>query len=220
MAPGCAALIFADGDLPALLACAAASREREPDRTSVAWIPAFGGPGGVERVEAARRHAELYGLETAEDDVVARCGGASTGWDATFVLLRACRVAGARGLRSVVWPVAAGPELDLDRTAREVDRALLVTRLSGIDLAAEGSPGVQVRTPYADFTDDQVADLVLDMDLPVWSCWWWEPRSEEARRTRERWGRALARVGWLELPVPGPVVVGQGPVAPRAASST
>lgn len=202
MAAECGALIVADGDLPSLLACAAAARDVSAAGASpgsVAWIPLPGGHTGTGRAEAAHRQAELYGLEVAADDPPHRFEPVLEGWDATVLLLRACQAASVRGIRSVNWPVHAGPELDLDRVSRAVERCLLVTRLAGIDPAGSGAP-IEVRAPYADFTDDQVADLVLDMDLPVRTCWWWEPRTPAARAARERWGAALARAGWMDLP--------------------
>ncbi len=111
-------------------------------------------------------------------------------------LLAAAALAAAEGLDYVLWPVHAGEDLELARVAEGVDRAALVTRLASLDAAPAGLRPVEVRAPYADFTDAQIADLALDMDLPLRTCWWWDGRDEEARRERQRWGRALAMAGW------------------------
>jgi hypothetical protein len=73
-----------------------------------------------------------------------------------------------------------------------------------------------VLTPYVDFVDAQIADLALDMDLPVWTCWWWEGEGE-AERVKERWMAALGKAGWVDRRSAGiqipPVVTGA--TAPR-----
>ncbi len=133
-------------------------------------------------------------------------------------MLAAAALAAAEGLDYVLWPVHAGQDLELARVAEAVDRAALVTRLASLDAAAAGLRPVDMRAPYADFTDAQIADLALDMDLPLRTCWWWEGRDEEARRERQRWGRALATAGWrppadwgvgfptVQIPAPPPQV--------------
>ncbi len=195
-------LIVADGDVSALLACAATSEagagQREPAAgarsTSVVWIAQV---NDARRTEAARAQAELYELRVMEatPDVFRRSSSRVPG-AASAMLLSAAWTAAAEGLESVLWPVHAGEELDLSRVAEAVDRALLVSRLATLDAAAVGQRPMEVRAPYADFTDSQIADLALDMDLPLRMCWWWEGLDEAARRERVRWGRALVGVGW------------------------
>ena len=55
--------------------------------------------------------------------------------------------------------------LALDRIAQIADRAVLVARLVAIDADAHGVPSIRIETPYADFTDRQIADLIADMEL-------------------------------------------------------
>jgi hypothetical protein len=116
------------------------------------------------------------------------------------LLLDACLLARQQGGGAVVWPVNAGETLDLDRIAATVDRALLAARLVSV---GDDRP-VEVRTPYADFTDRHLADLILDMDLPIWTCWWYDAQGDAAaERERRRWGDLLRAAGWRgELPTP------------------
>jgi len=84
-----------------------------------------------------------------------------------------------------------------------MNQALLVSQLVSLADANPGSPVVRVRTPYADLTDRQIADLVLDMDLPVWTCWWMDESQlgegesrDEAKAEREKWTGLLKAAGW------------------------
>jgi hypothetical protein len=66
-----------------------------------------------------------------------------------------------------------------------------------LDAREHGVPSIRVETPYADFTDRQIADLVLDMELDVEACWFWRVEGDaEAERERRRWESALGAVGW------------------------
>lgn len=213
MAPPRPSLVIADGDLPGLLACAAAARGDELTGStgsaggsgrrsgSALWFPA---PLDADRRDAARRHADLYGLAVVDSpDEPEPTGVARTSDDgpgATHLLLDAAECARSAGLDGVVWPIHAGETLDLDRVARAVDRALLVSRLVALDAPAEGRGAVGIDAPYADFTDEQVAELALDMDLPAPTCWWWSGGGARGAAARERWLIALRAVGWTELP--------------------
>ena len=81
------------------------------------------------------------------------------------------------------------------------DRALLVQRIGLIEMESE-SLDVKIDSPLLDLTDRQVAELAVDMDAPVWSCWWALPASDdlpEARPQRERWGGLLQDLGAQRL---------------------
>lgn len=202
MLPRGPSLIVADGDLPALLACAATSAaatghagpRAEVHLASVVWIAHVN--DDVRRADAARAQADLYELRLIEAQPIARTSVPPNVGGVSLMLLSAAWMAAAEGLESVLWPSHAGEELELSRVADAVDRAMLVSRLATLDAAAAGLRPVEVRAPYADFTDAQIADLALDMDLPLRTCWWWDGRDDDAKRERERWGRALAGAGW------------------------
>jgi hypothetical protein len=125
-------------------------------------------------------------------------------------LLVGAAAAGAEaGCSAAVWPVSAGEKNTgaeaLARISAAVERAACITRLVGID-----HPGFELMAPYADLSDRQLADLVLDMDLPIWTCWWYaaearDPASVLAEGQRERWAAMLASAGWRG-PLPGPGV--------------
>jgi hypothetical protein len=84
-----------------------------------------------------------------------------------------------------------------------------------VELDWTGVEPFRIQVPYADLTDRQLADLVLDMDLPIWTCWWWGlargPRNvggaEVARAEYEKWDELLKEAGWREG-MPGPAVMG------------
>ncbi len=189
MVPDGPTLVIADGDLPSLLACAAVG-EVERSRPAGAAQSAVLLPAQADRAAAARRQAETYGLRVLE---------AVTGTDAarapSLMLLNAVSIAAAEGLATVLWPVHAGPALDVGAAERCLDRASLVSRLAALD--AGGRPVPQVRAFYADFTDAEIADLALDMDLPIRTCWWYEGGGAEAMAEQARWVRALTGAGWI-----------------------
>ncbi len=199
-------IVISDGNLPALVAaCLAAEEARERDTVGLWAVHAATGGGAshspVER--AIQAHAELLGAEIigAGDPAQPSGGDAAT---PSGALLQAATAAAAAGASRLIWPeVAAG---DLDRMAREADRALLISRLVGLDEAAPAR--FEIETPLLDLTDEQVAELALDLDAPVWRCWWWSivrgaeeaeaPVVALARAQDERWTGALRRVGWAE----------------------
>lgn len=221
-------LVIADGDLPGLLACAAAGDRaaRTPRGPHLVWPdPAPLDAATPFRRRAAERQAELYGLEAIprQSMPAALPVPEPSGPRETRLLLDAAAEGASRGVDAVVWPITAGPDLDLDRTARALDRALLVEQLVALDGAA-----VRLSAPYADFTDRQIADLAIDMDLPVWTCWWWElaspdrppaegePRPpaaavEAAVAAYARWVHLLRAAGWSPGPVPSAHPARPGP---------
>lgn len=197
-------LVIADGDLPGLLAIGAAAGDTVQGGAKgapepVVWHATDPGEQGRARAAAVRRQAEAYGLELVEAAAPASSG---QGPRDVGVLIEAAAAARARGLEAAVWPIhAAGrPEPDLEAVSRVIDQALLVSRLVSLD--ASGSP-VEVRTPYADLTDRDMADLVLDMDLPVWTCWWHTGETSGAREARARWLETLKSAGWVDRRVAG-----------------
>lgn len=196
-----------------MLACAAAAETarlvREGESGSIAWMPDLGRESQPARVEAARRGAEYYGLEF----VVGQPGLGEAGEHerVTRMLVDAAFEASRRGASGTLWPVCCQQdhtgEIDLARLGLAADRALLVQRLVSL-----GRRPVQVLTPYLDFTEREIADLALDLSLPVHLCWWWEAAASDpaAGAERERWTAALREIGWSVATAGAPRVVTGG----------
>jgi hypothetical protein len=204
-------IILSSGDLPALVAARLAAEEGPSVGTwSLADHPTAAAAVGAQ--------AELLDLEVI--------GSSMPGEETSIMLLRAARAAAAAGAARLVWPEAVNA--DLDRMSREADRALLVSRLIALepDLGpAAGAGRFEVQTPLLDLSDAQVAELAIDLDVPIWRCWWWPAVSaarppvpltcsevsasapelqlesaalDAARGLAERWTTALRRIGWSE----------------------
>ena len=186
-------VILADGDLPGLV-CACLAAEQSP----IALLPASRTGELTEPAELARRAIEAQGdLLGAELLTLPH-----TPSEPTALLVVAAILTANTGAGRLVSPVIG---VDLAGAAREADRALLVQRLIGLD--ADG-PGPAIETPLVDLTDEQVAELAVDVDVPVWRCWWWqalrggagvEQKTREiAVASRDRWTTALRACGWTE----------------------
>ncbi len=201
-------LILSDGGLTSLLAAAVvadedAQRARGSDGSSersLVW--ACGTAGDLEPAcaQAASQHAQIFSLEFVppiEFGGVAAAILGLRGEVETMTLVRACYLASARGCRRVIWPIqlrnSGGRDADLDLMTRAMDRAVLVSRLVSIDEADIGVPEVVIETPFVDLDDEQVADLALDLELPVDACWWSGALGQAAgsARERERWAPLL-----------------------------
>lgn len=204
-------LIIVDGGLEGLLACMAASeawtgRDTADDRDRPAvWVPHVSGPSADVRHQAAERQADLAGLAILASG--SERLDTSAGRQLTQVLVDATYAGAEHGFQAVLWPVhgglkGTGEGIDLEEVTRCVDRALLVSRLVSLDAPDLGSEAIRIETPYADFSDRQIAELAIDLDLPVETCWWW-PSGEtqtasEARAEQERWLDVLQAAGWVQ----------------------
>jgi hypothetical protein len=197
-------LVLSDGCVGGLLAMAVATRDR--DRPVYHWMPDTG-PFAAARAAAARRGAELYQVREATAP-----GEAVSALDVlSGVLLKAGAIAAAVGASEIVWPVNApeGPD-SLERASANLQRAVLVSGLMRLEYG-----GIEIAAPYADFSDGELADLVLDMDLPIWTCWWFDPgelqgeAAEAAAAMRERWTALLQEAGWRG-PLPAGHAAGSG----------
>lgn len=89
----------------------------------------------------------------------------------------------------LMYPAHGGP--DHSRVVRIVDAGVHVGRLASL-----GERSLRVDTPYADLSDRQLADLAVDMDLPVWLCDW----AIEPSPDRDRWVAVLKEAGWVGDP--------------------
>lgn len=216
-------LVLSDGGMASLVACAI-ERERVAQgiaergigpRVAVApWALAGGGEGWERdrRIRSIARQVELLGFELMGE---LESRGRSIQERESEGLLKAAQHAAREGFERLVWPVqgvragevgTAG--LDLEWTARVVDKAVLVGRLVAVDANEHQLPGFKVEVPLADLSDEQLADLALDLDAPVQACWWFD---DEGSPERARWTRVLRSAGWT---VPPPVITLASPKAP------
>lgn len=204
-------LIISDGSLAALVACAAAREsliasgvdEKSP-RPIVLFTPVGDETNHARRV-AIEKHARLYELDMVDAAADLRGPGAhgvdGGGLHQTLSLITATYQAATLACDQVVWPIQIGGQSpDLESVARVIDRAVLVTRLASLDGAEHGRPAIRIDTPYADLSDRQLADLAIDMNVPVEHTWWWpgaqSGKSELAARELERWFPVLQSLGW------------------------
>lgn len=215
-------LVIANGGFLSLLALAMA---REAVTAAgggprpIAYLPSLAGPTASIKKAAAIRQADLFDAELVEAPVASQAASA-VGEAQTRLLLAAACAAVARQASMVVWPVraGAGDEVDVPRASLAADRALLITRLVALDAEEHHVPSIRVEAPFIDLTDRQVADLALDLDLPVRECWWWHdayierlnrlgpehvradastrPAEAEAWDEFRRWMSALRAAGW------------------------
>lgn len=220
-------LVIADGGVASLLACASLADGRLPGATSdnpsaspvALWTPRLDPDTHGRRAAAVGAQADLYGFRVLHDAFPALPSHPADDEALNHALLRAGSLARANGAATVIWPATAGPDgrggPDLDRIAGIVDRALLVSRLASIGSARP----VEIRTPYADIPDPGLADLVLDMDLPIWTCWWaveQPPADAAAAAELDHWTALLRAAGWSGAwPDRAPIV--STPPRPRAA---
>ncbi|MFA6043515.1 MAG: hypothetical protein WC718_00900 [Phycisphaerales bacterium] len=198
--------VLIDGDLASLVACAMAREQSAlADGPTPSPVLGLAFPAMFDadplRHKAIRAQAQTYAIELAVPVSVDVGGVHERGEREAIELVAAAYEAIRRGCTRMFWPVsaAAGDNMDFDRIAQAADRALLAGRLVGLDAMLHGSPGLTIETPLVDVTDRQLADLAMDMDVPVEACWWWGGAGDhdpQAHQARARWMSSLAAVGW------------------------
>lgn len=203
-------LVIGDGGLATGAACAAAVDARLSAGASTArgdvgvlWRPSS--LVGPDRLAAATRSVDLfagtYGFEALTDtknpgvELSGEVRGAA-GLGVSATLLLGLAIAGRARCERVVWAMDSSPTtggvdaVDLNESSRVLDRCLLLERLAMLESDQE----IRVEAPFADLSDQQVAEIALDLSVPVSACWWWTA-DDHARR---RWTAALQTVGWTE----------------------
>lgn len=209
-------LVLCDGDLPGMVALSLT-------------LDAMGGLGSasvltgpITSTSPEAITAKIHALAEAQ---AARCidfpavapVAVSTGHRRTRYLMEAVQVALTHECTTLICPWQAeglDPESDrgpdalpsVDALARELDRALLVSRLVTLDAGEHGVGVFEVQSPLMDLSDRQVAEMALDLDVPIWRAWWWDqttgkrpkdgPLAERAAACRRRWEAALVGLGW------------------------
>jgi hypothetical protein len=201
-------MVIDDGDLAGLIACASAGEEAAGGKRGAVWAAPGVGVDAVARERAVRRHAETYGLDLLSPvDALTRPGDPDARVSETRLLIDAGEAAIKAGLGRIVWYVhhgtPAGPGDGLDRVALTCDRALLASRLLTLDAGA--GPEVRIEAAYVDFSDVQMAELAVDLDVALDSCWWAMAEGAnatllaEARAARDRWTKAMESAGLGDL---------------------
>jgi hypothetical protein len=209
-------LILSDGGVSSLLATAVAgerlvSSEVQPSSvlTYISFRPWTTDSAPFQRA-ACETQADLYGLSLIPEQSPIHAQEDGDPFHGTIhLLVESGLLARKLGGGEVIWPVtataAAGGGPDVEALSRTVNQATLVSQLLSLTGTVADQPrrDVRIRTPYADLTDRQVADLVLDMDLPIWTCWFWAAAEQgegatrpTAIRERDRWTAALRETGW------------------------
>lgn len=192
-------LILFDGSIVSVLACAAIAEEAgRDDAAPRGMLMLFPPTHAADRrlSTVLQRCAELFAMEVLASPAPDDAGSRSPGEQESRDLLAAGYAGARQSCTRILWPVnaAAGDGLDLDRIAAAHDRSILVSRLVALDAGQHGVPGLRLDTPYIDLSDRQVADLAVDMDLPLDQCGWWEV---QPGGQRERWTRVLREAGWV-----------------------
>jgi hypothetical protein len=200
-------LIITSGDVVGLLAVAATEQKLGLSQIAVGDVAVLF-PGlwpedqGERRLAAVREQAACYGLSIAERSLAPTGShGFNAGELETLLLVDALAYARRAGFDELVWAVHAGAGgkdggPDVDRSSLSITRTILAERLLALDA---GTTPVKLRSPYADLTDRQLADLVVDMDLAVWTCWWWASSNDHPSAYRELtyWTGLLRDAGWI-----------------------
>jgi hypothetical protein len=209
-------LVLCDGDLPGMVALGLT----QDAQGATGGCGVLSGPvttGSGEALSARiRALAEAQAAECLDFPAVTPAALAS-GHRRTRYLTEAVHQAISNGFTTLVCPWQAetfDPERSrpadelpsVDGLARELDRALLVSRLITLDAAEHGVGVFEVQTPLMDLSDAQVAEMALDLDVPIWRAWWWEAvggkqakdaaLAERATACRDRWCTALESLGW------------------------
>lgn len=120
----------------------------------------------------------------------------------SHLLLDGCLEALRLDVAEVIWPVhsraASEAELRVEVIADACDRSLLIGQLATLDAprTGPGSNGVRLETPYADLTDLQLAELLVDLGAPVTAAWWCEGNGDRqcaSCATCLRWAATLKK---------------------------
>lgn len=209
-------LVLCDGDIPGMVALALTL----DGMGGLGTASVLSGPitNASPDLIANKIHAmaEAHALRCVDFPAVAPTA-VSTGHRRTRYLIEAVQSALTNGCTTLVCPWQAeglDPEAErepatlpsVESLARELDRALLVSRLVTLDAGEHGVGVFEIQAPLMDLSDSQVAEMALDLDVPIWRAWWWDltngkrPKdnalAERAAACRRRWEAALVGLGW------------------------
>jgi len=209
-------LVLCDGDLPAMVALGLA-QDAVGGLGAAAVLSAPVVPVASDDVSARIRElADAQALRCFDFPAVDPAS-LTTGHRRTRYLTEAAHQASSHGYNALVCPWQAEAfEIEaardasvlpsVDALARELDRTLLISRLITLDASEHGVAVFEVQVPLMDLSDLQVAEMALDLDVPIWRAWWWEVTQgkrgkdsalrERAEACKTRWCSALESLGW------------------------
>ncbi len=175
-------LVVSDGGLASLVACFLV----EDPQSVVVWSP----PAGAELLDLPGVPTDEHNTRAAkrQSDALAFGGclvsppladlapvGTAPAWN---ILARACLDAASAGCTSVSWPISCGA--DAGRLADAAEAARLVARLQMLPPVPGGKAPrepLEVTLPVADLDAQNLADLALDLDVPLQALWWRCPQA-------------------------------------------
>ncbi len=209
-------MVICDGGLASLVALAIAAEETvavgsvndtNQDSRRVDGVAAVRSRSWQSTCEAQMRAVELQTQALGVPLVggvlspIADDADPSRGESATMELVNAAYFALRGGCSKLVWPIQVdrgqGEREAFDQAAEVCDRALLVSRLVLLDAVGAEVPEVTITTPMVDLDDDQVAEMAVDLAVPMPTLWWWSSKlaGERASYERTRWLAALEAAG-------------------------
>lgn len=212
-------LIITDAGLPALILSAMLS-EQQPSKDQrrstlyPAWwasqtdmdirIPAIDKAVDMQAdllsLTVVRDHAGYP--EEATDPSQTDQSPTSLGIHQTRMLLDAAILAIKLGFKRVLWPVQIPESADapqrLNEISTAIDRAILTARLATLDAQSQGGVEVTIETPLVDLTDQQLAEIAADLNVPISSCWWTDTSLPDAQNQNTRWTTEPQTASMLE----------------------
>ncbi len=156
------------------------------------WRPAGLGPAASGAIDAlAERCHQLTVIQ-------GRAPLATTGLEASAMLLGAGEAAMVAGCTRLIWPLQLGGGVNDDARltlmSQATDRALLAARLLCVDAPV---PGLLISTPLLDLTDEQLLDLAADADAPIAGAWWCASQSPQPGGMSAPCGACASCERWL-----------------------
>lgn len=207
-------LIITDAGLPALILTAMLSEQqpsKDQQRSTLypAWwtsqtdmdirIPAID--------KAVDMQADLLSLTVVRDlagypEEATDQSQTTLGIHQTRMLLDAATLAIKLGFKRVLWPIQIPETADdpqrLNEISTAIDRAILTARLATLDAQSQGGVEVTIETPLVDLTDQQLAEIAADLNVPISSCWWTDTTLPDAQDQFTRWTTESQTASMLE----------------------
>lgn len=126
----------------------------------------------------------------------------SLGVHQTRMLLDAATLAIKLGFKRVLWPIQIPESQDspqrLAQISSAIDRSLLTARLATLDAQSQGGVEVTIETPLVDLSDQQLADIAADLNVPISSCWWTDSTLPNSQEQMNRWSSESQTASMLE----------------------
>ncbi|MBO6513642.1 MAG: hypothetical protein JJ974_06745 [Phycisphaerales bacterium] len=127
---------------------------------------------------------------------------ATLGVHQSRMLLDAAALAIKLGFKRVLWPIHIQESTEdaqrLSQISTAIDRSILAARLATLDAQSQGGVEVTIETPLVDLTDQQLADIAADLNVPITSCWWTDHALPQAETESARWNKESQTASMLE----------------------